>query len=54
MTGPCNFDWTRTIREQLRDWLFQRHQDAFVQAYQEVNATGEPGSPVSSAPQTQR
>ncbi|MGY3941718.1 hypothetical protein [Aeromonas tecta] len=28
------FQLGTTDREQLRDWLFQRHQDAFIQAYQ--------------------
>ncbi len=38
--NPHRHDWAVQFRlgkedqEQLRDWLFQRHQDAFVQAYQ--------------------
>ena len=38
--NPHHHDWAVQFRlgkedqEQLRDWLFQRHQDAFVQAYQ--------------------
>ncbi|MEJ6017777.1 PilZ domain-containing protein [Aeromonas caviae] len=38
--NPHRHDWVVQFRlgkedqEQLRDWLFQRHQDAFVQAYQ--------------------
>ncbi|MBV7436460.1 PilZ domain-containing protein [Aeromonas sp. sif2416] len=28
------FELDKTDREQLRDWIFQRHQDAFVQEYQ--------------------
>lgn len=39
-TNQHHHDWAVQFRlgkedqEQLRDWLFQRHQDAFVQAYQ--------------------
>ena len=39
-TNQSQHDWAVQFRldkddqEQLRDWLFQRHQDAFVQAYQ--------------------
>lgn len=28
------FELSKTDREQLRDWIFQRHQDAFVREYQ--------------------